>query len=154
MTSPGTPTPPVGPNDPPDAATVAQIRSVSRAMLRGGLWPGLLVGALAVVVAGVLAGPGAIVAALVGLVLVLVVCALGPLVMGWTAEAAPLVVMTIAMVSFVGKLAVLFVLFLVVRALDLVDTRVAAIALGATALAFIVGETVAFARAKMPTIAV
>jgi ATP synthase protein I len=151
MTSPA---PPVGPNDPPDAATVAQIRAVSRAMLFGGLWPALVVGVGAAVIAGVLAGAGGVVAALVGLVLVVGVCALGPLVMGWTAHSAPLVVMTVAMVSFVGKLGVLFVLFLVVRALDLVDTQVAAIALGATALAFIVGETVAFARAETPTIAV
>ena len=123
-------------------------------MLFGGLWPALVVGVGAAVVAGVLAGAGGVAAAVVGLVLVVGVCALGPLVMGWTARSAPLIVMTVAMVSFVGKLGLLFVLFLAVQALGLVDTRVAALALGATAVAFIVGETIAFARAETPTIAV
>lgn len=154
MTSPGTPTPPVGPNDPPDAATVAQIRAAARAMLFGGLWPALVMGLVAVVVAGVLAGGVGVASGLVGVALVIGVCALTPLVMRWTAQSAPLAVMTVAMLSFVVKLALLFVLFLVVQALGLVDTRIAALVLGATAMAFILGEAVAFARMKTPTIAV
>ena len=136
------------------AATTAQIRDVSRAMLRGGLWPAVVVAAVAVVVAGLVAGGAGLVAAVCGSLLVLVICALGPLVMGWTAQTEPLMVMGIAMISFVTKLGVLLVLFLVVDGLGLLDTRVFALALGAVAIAFIAGETIAFARTRTPTIAV
>jgi hypothetical protein len=136
------------------AATTAQIRDVSRAMLRGGLWPAVVVAVVAVVVSGVVAGGAGVVAALSGAVLVIVICALGPLVMGWTAQTEPLMVMGIAMISFVTKLGVLLVLFLVVDGLGLVDTRVFALALGAVTIAFIAGETIAFARTRTPTIAV
>lgn len=138
----------------PHAATTAQIRDVSRSMLRGGLWPAVVVAVVAVVVAGLLAGGTGVAAALSGAVLVLVICALGPLVMGWTAQTEPLMVMGIAMISFVTKLGVLLVLFLVVDALGLLDTRVFALSVGAVAIAFIAGETIAFARSRTPTVAV
>lgn len=132
--------------------TAAQIREVGTAMLRGGLWPALVAGLLTVVVAAVVAGGPALVAALCGVLLTVVVCALGPLVMRWTASVEPLVVMGVAMISFVTKVGVLVVLFLVLEQVQLVDTRILAIALGVTAVAFITGETVAFARARTPTI--
>ncbi len=135
-------------------ATTAQIRGVSRSMLRGGLWPASVVAVVAVVVSGLLAGGAGVVASLCGVVLVLVICALGPLVMGWTAQTEPLMVMGIAMISFVTKLGVLLVLFLVVDALGLLDTRVFALSLGAVAVAFVAGETIAFARSRAPVIAV
>ena len=136
------------------SGTTRQIREVGTAMLRGGLWPGLALGVAAVVVAALVSGRSGLVAALLGVVLTLVVCALGPLVMRWTASAEPLMVMGIAMISFVSKIGVLAVLFLVLDRLQVVDTRVLALAVGVTALAFIAGETVAFARARTPTIGV
>lgn len=132
--------------------TTAQILQVGTAMLWGGLWPALAAGAVTVLVAAVLAGGAGLLAALLGFVMTLVVCALGPLVMRWTASAEPLMVMGIAMISFVTKVGVLVVLFLVLEQTQVVDTRVLAIALGATAIAFIAGETVAFARSRTPTI--
>ena len=138
----------------PDAGTAAEIRAVGTAMLRGGLVPAVVVGVVAVVVAALAAGGAAVGAALLGVVLVLVVCSLGPLVMRWTARSAPLVVMGVAMVSFVAKLGLLAVILLVLKGLDLVDTRVLALAVGACALAFIAGETVAFARARPPALQV
>lgn len=142
---------PAGPTT-PDAT--GQIHQIGTAMLRGGLWPALVVGVLAVVVAAVLAGSAGLVAALLGVVLVVVVCALGPLVMRWTASSEPLVVMGVAMISFVTKIGLLAVLFLVLRRLQIVDTRVLALAVGVTAIAFIAGETVAFARSRVPTVGV
>ena len=168
MTSPEPdPTPPVTPaSGTPDGTTAnplnpsatpantAQVLEASRAMLFGGLWPAIAVAALAAVVAGLLAGTTGVVAAIVGAVVVIAVCSLGPLVMRWTAAADPMVVMAAALVSMMGKLGVLLVVFLVLQALGVVDTRIAALALGPTALAFIVGEVIAFARLKTPTIAV
>jgi hypothetical protein len=171
MTSPEPdPTPPVTPAsgtpdgttaDPPNPlnpsatpANTAQVLEASRAMLFGGLWPAIVVAALAAVVAGLLAGTTGVVAAIVGAVVVIAVCSLGPLVMRWTAAADPMVVMAAALVSMMGKLGLLLVVFLVLQALGVVDTRIAALALGPTALAFIVGEVIAFARLKTPTIAV
>jgi hypothetical protein len=152
MTSPdGSPPPPA-----PHAtdATTAQVLEASRAMLRGGIWPALVVGVIAAVVAGLLAGATGVVAAVVGAVVVIAVCSLGPLVMRWTAAADPMVVMAAALVSMMAKLGVLLVIFLVLQALGVVDTRIAALALGPTAIAFILGEVVAFARLRTPTIAV
>jgi hypothetical protein len=144
-----------GPLSPPSSpATTAQILEASRVMLRGGLWPALVVAVLAAVVAGLLAGVTGVVAAVVGAVVVVAVCSLGPLVMRWTAAADPMVVMAAAMVSMLAKLGVLLVIFLVLGSLGLVDTRIAALALGPTALAFITGEVIAFARMRTPTIAV
>ena len=144
-----------GPLSPPSSpATPAQILDASRVMLRGGLWPALVVAVLAAVVAGLLAGVTGVVAAVVGAVVVVAVCSLGPLVMRWTAAADPMVVMAAAMVSMLAKLGVLLVIFLVLGGLGLVDTRIAALALGPTALAFITGEVIAFARMRTPTIAV
>jgi hypothetical protein len=166
MTSPEPdPTPPVTPaSGTPDGTTAnplnpsatpantAQVLEASRAMLFGGLWPAIAVAVLAAVVAGLLAGTTGVVAAIV--VVVIAVCSLGPLVMRWTAAADPMVVMAAALVSMMGKLGLLLVVFLVLQALGVVDTRIAALALGPTALAFIVGEVIAFARLKTPTIAV
>ena len=101
-----------------------------------------------------LAGVTGVVAAIVGAVVVIAVCALGPLVMRWTAAADPMVVMAAALVSMMGKLGLLLVIFLVLQALEVVDTRIAALALGPTAIAFIVGEVIAYARKPGPTIAV
>jgi hypothetical protein len=168
MTSPEPdPTPPVTPaSGTPDGTTAnplnpsatpantAQVLEASRAMLFGGLWPAIAVAVLAAVVAGLLAGTTGVVAAIVGAVVVIAVCSLGPLVMRWTAAADPMVVMAAALVSMMGKLGLLLVVFLVLQALGVVDTRIAALALGPTALAFIVGEVIAFARLKTPTIAV
>ena len=161
MTSPESPDqPPTGPSGtppiaPPNSpATTAQILDASRVMLRGGLWPAAVVAVLAAVVAGVIAGVTGVVAAVVGAVVVVAVCSLGPLVMRWTATADPMVVMAAAMVSMLAKLGVLLVIFLVLDGLGLVDTRIAALALGPTAIAFITGEVIAFARMRTPTIAV
>lgn len=136
-----------------DAAIASQIRQVGTAMLWGGLVPALVAGVLTVIVVVVLAGTVGLAPALLGVVLVLVVCSLGPLVMRWTAAVEPMVVMGIAMVSFVTKFGLLAVLFLVLEALQVVDTRLLALSIGVTAVAFIVGETVAFARSRTPTIA-
>jgi ATP synthase protein I len=151
-TGPGQALPAGSPVGVPPADTVLQIRQVGTAMLRGGLWPGVIAGVAVLVVAVVLAGGAGLVAALLGVVLVLVVCALGPLVMRWTASAEPLMVMGIAMISFVTKFGLLAVVFLVLQRLQVVDTRILALAIGVTAIAFITGETVAFARARVPTI--
>ncbi|WP_018335038.1 hypothetical protein [Actinomycetospora chiangmaiensis] len=135
------------------AAVGVQVQQVSGAMLRGGLIPAVVVAVVVVVLAGVLAGGAGLGTAVFGAVVALVVCALGPLVMRWTASSAPVVVMGIAMISLVTKLAVLAVLLIVLDRLALVDTRIFALALGPVALVFVLGETVAFARAKIPTIA-
>jgi hypothetical protein len=157
MTSPDPdqPTPSGGPLPPSSSpATTAQILDASRVMLRGGLWAAVVVAVLAAVVAGLLAGVTGVVAAVVGAVVVVAVCSLGPLVMRWTAAADPMVVMAAAMISMLAKLGLLLVIFLVLGGLGLVDTRIAALALGPTALAFITGEVIAFARMRSPTIAV
>lgn len=166
MTSPETPEPTPPDSTTPDSttpssttphaspATTAQVLEASRAMLRGGLWPAAVVAVLAAVVAGLLAGVTGVVAAIVGAVVVIGVCSLGPLVMRWTAAADPMVVMAAALVSMMGKLGLLLVVFLVLQALGVVDTRIAALALGPTAIAFIAGEVIAFARLRTPTIAV
>ncbi|MEJ2865424.1 hypothetical protein [Actinomycetospora flava] len=161
MTSPESPEPtPQTPSSSSGAtphatpATTAQVLEASTAMLRGGLWPAAIVAVLAAVVAGLLAGVTGVVAAIVGAVVVIAVCSLGPLVMRWTAAADPMVVMAAALVSMMGKLGLLLVVFLVLQALGVVDTRIAALALGPTAIAFIVGEVIAFARLRTPTIAV
>ncbi|WP_433799601.1 hypothetical protein [Actinomycetospora sp. CA-084318] len=135
------------------AAVGAQVHQVSTAMLRGGLVPAAVVAVIVVVLAGVLAGGAGLGTAVFGAVVALAVCVLGPLVMRWTASSAPVVVMGIAMISLVTKLAVLAVLLIVLDRLELVDTRIFALALGPVALVFVLGETVAFARAKIPTIA-
>jgi hypothetical protein len=130
-----------------------QVRQVGTTMLRGGLVPGAVVAVVVVVVAVLLTGVGGLGTAAFGALVALAVCALGPLVMRWTASAEPVVVMGIAMISLVTKLAVLAVLLIVLDRLEVVDTRVFALSLGPVALAFVLGETVAFARAKIPTIA-
>jgi hypothetical protein len=135
------------------AAVGVQVQQVSTAMLRGGLIPAVVVAVVVVVLAGVLAGGAGLGTAVFGAAVALVVCALGPLVMRWTASSAPVVVMGIAMISLVTKLAVLAVLLIVLDRLELVDTRIFALALGPVALVFVLGETVAFARAKIPTLA-
>ena len=130
MTSPEPdPTPPVTPaSGTPDGTTAnplnpsatpantAQVLEASRAMLFGGLWPAVAVAVLAAVVAGLLAGTTGVVAAIVGAVVVIAVCSLGPLVMRWTAAADPMVVMAAALVSMMGKLGLLLVVFLVLQA--------------------------------------
>jgi ATP synthase protein I len=156
MTSPDSsePTPPTASGTPhATSATTAQVLEASRAM-RGGLWTAVVVAVLAAVVAGLLAGTTGVVAAVVGAVVVIGVCSLGPLVMRWTAAADPMVVMAAALVSMMAKLGLLLVVFLVLQALGVVDTRIAALALGPTAIAFIAGEVIAFARLRTPTIAV
>ncbi|MDD7967710.1 hypothetical protein [Actinomycetospora lemnae] len=160
MTSPDSPNSADSPRPTPAGtphatpATTAQVLEASSAMLRGGLWPAVVVAVLAAVVAGLLAGVTGVVAAVVGAVVVIGVCSLGPLVMRWTAAADPMVVMAAALVSMMGKLGLLLVVFLVLQALEVVDTRIAALALGPTAIAFIVGEVIAYARKPGPTIAV
>ncbi|MEJ2868749.1 hypothetical protein WCD74_13335 [Actinomycetospora sp. OC33-EN08] len=134
-------------------AVGAQVHEVSTAMLRGGLIPGAVVAVVVVVIGALVAGGAGAGTTLLGAAVALAVCALGPLVMRWTARTAPLVVMGVAMISLVTKLAVLAVLLIVLDRLELVDTRLFALALGPVALAFVVGETVAFARARIPTIA-
>jgi hypothetical protein len=153
MTTPDSPDQPT-PVSPSSSPATAQILDASRVMLRGGLWPAVVVAVLAAVVAGLLAGVTGVVAAVVGAVVVVAVCSLGPLVMRWTAAADPTVVMAAAMVSMMAKLGVLLVIFLVLDGLGLVDTRIAALALGPTAIAFIAGEVIAFARMRPPPIAV
>jgi len=152
--SPDQPSPSPGLPATSSPATTAQILDASRVMLRGGLWPALVVAVLAAVVAGFLAGLTGVLAAIVGAVVVIGVCTLGPLVMRWTAAADPMVVMAAAMVSMLAKLGLLLVIFLVLGGLGVVDTRIAALALGPTAIAFIAGEVIAFARMRTPTIAV
>ncbi|MDL5157085.1 hypothetical protein [Actinomycetospora termitidis] len=145
--------PTTSPEDRLAEAVGAQVHEVSTAMLRGGLIPAVVVAVVVVVVGALVAGGSGAGTTLLGAAVALVVCALGPLVMRWTARTAPLVVMGVAMISLVTKLAVLAVLLIVFDRLELVDTRMFALALGPVALAFVIGETVAFARARIPSIA-
>ena len=147
-----TPPPPPGPTPSTTPGATAEIRTMATTMLRGGLWPGVVVAVLAIVAATVLAGGEGVVPAVVGAVLALVVCSLGPLMMRWTSAVDPLMVMGLTMISFVTKIGVLAVLFLVLRNLEVLNTRYLALALGAAAIAFIVGETAAFVRARPPAL--
>ena len=118
-------------------------------VLRGAAVPTAVVGVVLVLAAGVLAGGKAAVGALIGVLLVAAFFTAGMVVLAWAARINPVVLMNVAIATYVGKVLVLFLLLLAVQNTTLFDQRAFAFATIIAAIVWMVGEVRAFSRLKM-----
>ena len=88
-----------------------------------------IVSPLVVIAAGIWRGPEGALGALLALVIVIANFLASAAILGWTAQRAPHALAGVAMLSFLGRLAVITVIGAAIKALDIVDFRVFAFTL-------------------------
>lgn len=118
-------------------------------MLRGAFWPTLVVGVLCVAVAWFLAGGPGLAGSLIGLVTVLVFFGVSLLVMSRTAKIAPVNVMAVGVLTYVTKVGLLGLLFLLLRDVTWMSPEGFALTAMISAAVWMPAEIWAFGRARI-----
>ena len=111
--------------------------------------PTAIVGTLVAIWALIARGTDGLVGAAVGTVLVLAFFSLGQVVLHRVIATNPQAAMSVAMVMYLVKIGVLFLLLMVFQNTTLFDTKVFAGTIVACTLVWLVGETWAYATSKV-----
>lgn len=118
------------------------------AMLRGALWPTLIAGVICVAASWFLAGGPGLAGSLIAMVTVIVFFAASLVVMGRTAKIAPINVMAVALLTYVTKVGILGLLFLLLKDATWMSDRAFAITAVACAAVWMPAEIWGYTRAR------
>jgi len=130
-------------------ATLPSAASIDGLVLkRAGLAAGA-VGIVAIVIAAVLRGSPGAVGAIIATVLVLVFFAVGQIVLGAVLRSNPQMAMTVALMTYLVKIGVLFIFIILFAETTLFDTKVFAATVVACTIAWTVAEVWVFAVTKV-----
>lgn len=140
---------PPGPATDRPSAVPASSREVDRLILlrAGGLT--LAVGVVACVVSWVAVGPGGLLGAAFAAVIVLVFFSVGQWVVGSVLRSNPQMAMTVALMTYLIKIGVLFVLILLFAGTTAFNTKAFAATIVGCTIAWTVAEVWVFARTKV-----
>jgi ATP synthase protein I len=115
-------------------------------------WAGVvtvLVGAAAAVIGGATAGSKGVIGAVVGALVVVVFFTVGQLILGSVLRNNPQMAMTVALMTYLVKLGVLFVFIIIFADTTLFDTKVFAATVVACTVAWTTAEVWVFSRTKV-----
>jgi ATP synthase protein I len=115
-------------------------------------WAGavtVIVGAVAAVIGGAVAGSKGVIGAIVGALVVVVFFTVGQLILGSVLRNNPQMAMTVALMTYLVKLGVLFVLIIIFADTTLFDTKVFAATVVACTVAWTTAEVWVFSRTKV-----
>jgi ATP synthase protein I len=118
-------------------------------ILRGAAIPTAVVGVLLLVMGGVVAGTKGVIGAALGVVLVAAFFTAGLVVIGWASKINPMMMMNVALFTYLVKIALLFVLLMMFQDTKAFDTKVFALSLLVSTLVWIGAEVRAFSRLKI-----
>ncbi len=118
-------------------------------ILRGAAIPTAVVGVLLLVMGGVVAGTKGVIGAAVGVALVAAFFTAGLVVIGWASKINPMMMMNVALFTYMVKIALLFVLLMMFQDTKAFDTKVFALSLLVSTLVWIGAEVRAFSRLKI-----
>lgn len=118
-------------------------------MLRTAGLATLAVGILSTILAGIFRGKDGLIGALVATVLVLVFFAAGNLVLNWALRAHPQVALSIALLTYVVKIGVLFLLIIAFADTTLFNTKVFALVVVLCTITWTLAEVVLWSRARV-----
>lgn len=125
----------------PSASDVPVLRTAGLATLA--------VGILSTILAGIFRGKDGLIGALVATVLVLVFFAAGNLVLNWALRAHPQVALSIALLTYVVKIGVLFLLIIAFADTTLFNTKVFALVVVLCTITWTLAEVVLWSRARV-----
>lgn len=111
--------------------------------------PTVLTGVIALVLAGFLRGAPAVVGAFLGALIVVVFFAAGQLILEAVMKRNPTVAMTVAMLMYLVKIGILFILLLAFKNTKAFDTKVFAMTILVCTLVWTAAEVWAFGSAKV-----
>lgn len=131
-------------DDTPSAAS-----SIDRLILRRAGALALVVGLAVTVVSGLLTGTKGALGAIVATVLVLAFFSIGQVVLGNVLRNNPQMAMTVALMIYLVKIGVLFVLIILFAGTTLFDTKVFAATVVACTIAWTIAEVWVFSRTKV-----
>lgn len=109
----------------------------------------LIVGIVSIVLAGIFRGTDGLVGALVATVLVLVFFSAGNLVLNWALRVHPQVALSIALLTYVVKIGVLFVLIILFANTTLFNTKVFALVVVLCTITWTAAEVVLWSRSRV-----
>jgi ATP synthase protein I len=127
----------------------SDLTSSSNDLVRKAAIPTIVAGFLAVVIAGVVKGSHGAIGAAVGAVIVVVFFTIGQVVLGTVIKKNPSMAMSVAMVMYLVKIGVLFVLLLAFKDTKAFDTKVFALTVLLCTLVWTGAEMWAFGTAKV-----
>lgn len=136
-------------DDPESTATLLRLLS---AMLRPALLSTAAVGPLAVLVGALLGGAAAALGAALGTALVIVSGWFTLALMRWTASAAPVIVMGVAVMGYCAKFSAMLTLLLVFGDTTLFDVRAFGLSILAAVVAWTLAELIGFVRTRVITV--
>lgn len=128
--------------------------SIDAKVLGGAGIPALVAGAVCTVVAAFVAQPAgkSVIAGVLATVIVIAFFSVGQVFLGRTLRNNPQMAMSVALVIYLAKIGVLFILILLFADTDLFNTKVFALTIVVCTLAWTIAEVVVFARTKALTI--
>ena len=109
----------------------------------------MAIGVVAVVVGLAVSGAGGAVGAAIGMVIVVVFFSIGQLILGSVLRNNPQMAMTVAMMTYLVKLGVLFVFIIVFADTPMFDTKVFAATVVVCTIAWTAAEVWVFSRTKV-----
>ena len=128
--------------------------SLDAKILGGAGVPALVAGAACTLIAALVAPPAgkAVIAGVFATIVVIAFFSVGQVVLGRTLRNNPQMAMSVALVIYLAKIGVLFVLILLFADTDLFNTKVFALTIVVCTIVWTISEVVIFARTKALTI--
>ena len=118
-------------------------------MLRTAGLATLAVGIVSTVLAGIFRGKDGLIGAAVATVLVLIFFAVGNLVLNWALRAHPQIALSIALLTYVVKIGVLFLLIIAFADTTLFNTKVFALVVVVCTVTWTMAEVVLWSKARV-----
>ncbi|MDO9486098.1 MAG: hypothetical protein Q7K25_08585 [Actinomycetota bacterium] len=109
----------------------------------------LVVGIISIVLAGIFRGKDGLIGALVATVLVLLFFGIGNLVLNWALRAHPQIALSIALLTYVVKIGVLFILIIAFADTTLFNTKVFALVVVICTITWTMAEVVLWSRSRV-----
>lgn len=126
------------------------MHSYDVALLRGAAIPAAAVGALLLVVSGLLAGTPGLIGAALGVGIVAAFFTVGLVVIAWASRISPQIMMMVAIVSYMIKIALLAIFVVAFAGSTAFNNRAFAAAVALSTLVWVGGEVRAFSRLRIP----
>lgn len=119
-------------------------------LLRGAAWPTAVVGVVLIVASGLLAGPKGLIGSALGVAVVAIFFSVGLVVIGWASQINPMLMMNVALLTYLVKIIVLGALLFAVRDTTAFDTKAFAWSVFVATLVWITAEIRAFTKLQLP----
>ncbi len=118
-------------------------------MLRTAGLATLIVGVLSTILAGIFRGKDGLIGALVATVLVLIFFGIGNLVLNWALKHHPQIALSIALLTYVVKIGILFLLIIAFANTTLFNTKVFALVVVICTITWTMAEVVLWSKSRV-----